>query len=208
VRIKDVGRKVDFSKQLQSLTYCLLYSPSSPSPTCPNHFTALSVRNASNANYESVIQRGLAWVVLTPTTTATTLLACRRRSLVASWLGCPCSWVVFSTIPVHPGHRQSCSLQPDAARHLLDLYLGDLIFASAIRSKNSWLPRGSCVRHRFRPCAPSWKGYFDRSAVGTSEIDQEERAIRYAASVGGSHFDFAAGTAAQVDAFISFLTRI
>src|SRR5882757_4602806 len=30
-----------------------------------------------------------------------------------------CSWVVFSTIPVHSGHRQSCSLQSDAARYLL-----------------------------------------------------------------------------------------
>src|SRR5882757_4702897 len=30
-----------------------------------------------------------------------------------------CSWVVFSPLSVHSGHRQPCSLQPDAARHLL-----------------------------------------------------------------------------------------
>src|SRR5882757_9470585 len=30
-----------------------------------------------------------------------------------------CSWVVFLPLSVHPGHRQPCSLQPDAARHLL-----------------------------------------------------------------------------------------
>src|SRR5882757_7427065 len=29
------------------------------------------------------------------------------------------SWVVFSSLPVHPGHRQPCSLQSDAARYLL-----------------------------------------------------------------------------------------
>jgi len=79
-----------------------------------------------------------------------------------------------------------------------DLYLGDLIFASAITVEELLAPQRE-LRSAQVPalCALLGRGYFDRSG-SEPRNDQEERAIRYAASVGGYLLDFAAGTAAQV----------
>jgi len=200
MRIKDVGRKVDFPKQLfsrllvlSSILAFLAFSNMS------NHFNRTQRQNAASTNYESVIQRGIG--MGRPHADYYRYHSPRVQETISRGIVARMPFARGSSSRPYPSiqdianRARSNQMQHDT---FSDLYLGDLIFASAITVEELLAPQRE-LRAAQVPalCALLGRGYFDRSG-SEPRNDQEERAIRYAASVGGYLLDFAAGTAAQV----------
>src|SRR5882757_1810724 len=122
---------------------CLLLSPPHLL-TCPTTSTVPSVRTPPTPTTSPSFSGGSAWVVLTPTTTATTLLVCRRRSLKGLWLECP-SLVGRLLVPTRPSRTSPTVLAPTRCSTIPSptSTSGTLSSLRPSRSKNSWLPRGS-----------------------------------------------------------------
>jgi len=150
---------VDFQATFQSLTYLSSILAFLAFSNMSNHSTGTQRQNASNANYESVIQRG-DWHG-----------SSSRRLLplpLSSRAGDDLSWhrgsVPFARgsssrpLPVHPGHRQSCSLPTRCSTtpsptstsgpHLCFGHHGRRTLGS---------PEGVGVPAQVRPCAPLWE---------------------------------------------------
>jgi len=143
IRIKDVGRKVEFPKQpfsclpiLSSILAFLAFTNMS------NHFNRTQRQNAASANYESVIQRGSHGSPsrrLLPLP----LSSCRRRSLEDCGSDALRSWSSsrpYPSIQDIANRARSNQMQHDT---FSDLYLGDLIFASAITVEELLAPQRS-----------------------------------------------------------------
>jgi len=79
-----------------------------------------------------------------------------------------------------------------------DLYLGDLLFASTVSTEEMLAPLRD-LREDEVPslCALIDRGLFDRQG-SEPRHDHEERAMRYAASIGGHLLDYASSTQRQV----------
>src|SRR5882757_9473641 len=167
MRIKDVGRKVEFPKQpfsrllvLSSILAFLAFSNMS------NHFNRTQRQNAATADYyryhsprvQETISRGIV----------------ARMPFARGTSSRP-----YPSIQDIANRARSNQMQHDT---FSDLYLGDLIFASAITVEELLAPQRE-LRAAQVPalCALLGRGYFDRSG-SEPRNDQEERAIRYAAS--------------------------